>query len=675
MVPCDRFRYIREDTIMRGKRDKKREEGEEKERRNEVEQEGVDDNAEIPEKPTISISQPELVMIAKPEYGLRVKPDGSGFISSTGKDVSHLNNLLGGRASTVRPLFGESEQHLMDNARSSAPIGGAAVPDLSVYYHVTPGPSMTLHTLTESLLGEEPVAGAYVRPPAALPVTAADVWQFNFAPVPPPEPSSGIPGRPDFTGRQDYLGPTPEGIDAEYAWSFPGGTGAGINILDLEWGWRFSHEDLGVSQVGVVAGQGSGDEALENHGTAVMGIVSGDHNQYGINGICPDARVGGVSLCSISPVTAIWLAANWLLPGDIMLLEMHFPGPNSIVGGIPFQANDEQRGYIPIEWWEDGLNAIRYAVSRGIIVVSAAGNGGENLDSASYDDRHGFTSSWHNPFNSANPDSGAIMVGAGNPPSGTHGRTQTLQMIYGHHEDYVDRARCAFSNHGERLDAQGWGWEVTTTGYGGPDQGEDRDKWYTDGFCGTSSAAPIVAGALACVQGILLNEEGMNLLSPAAAKIVLRDPNTGFPQVDAPGRPAHQRIGNRPNLRDLIDLARTPGIQAMGISPELRVIPDEHKELLPYMPEYCSQVTEIIIRVGHPGAVQTLGSPPCVPCLPYCPPAFTPSLDGQSKKLFQRIQKATKDTPEELMRKLARETAARELSEEIRRLARRLGII
>jgi subtilisin family serine protease len=423
---------------------------------------------------------------------------------------------------------------------------------------------------------------------------------------------------------------------------------------------------------------------LENHGTAVIGILSGDHNQYGINGICPDALVGGVSLFSMSPVTAIWVAANHLLPGDIMLLEMHFPGPSSIVDGVPFRENNEQLGYIPIEWWEDGLNVIRYAVSRGIIVVSAAGNGRENLDSASYDDRHGFTSSWQNPFNPANPDSGAIMVGAGNPPSGTHGRIQTLHRIYGEHEDYEDRARCAFSNYGERIDAQGWGWEVTTTGYGDPSQGQDRDKWYTDGFSGTSSAAPIVAGALACVQGILLNEEGMNLLSPDAAKMLLRD--TGSPQVDAGGRPAGQRIGNRPNLRQLIDLARTPGIQTMGISPEQRRPLARPRDVLPSAPEHCCQVTEIIIRVGPPEAVQTMsggGGPPCVPCLPCCPPSLVPSaaleadvpLGSQSRELFQRIQKVTRDTPEELMRKLAREVAARELSEEIRRLARRLGII
>jgi subtilisin family serine protease len=572
----------------------------------------------------------------------------------------------------------------MDKARSFTPISGAAVPDLSVYYHVTPGPDMSLGELAESLLGEESVAGAYVRPPAALPAKAAEVWQFNLNPAAPPQPPAAPPGKPDFTGRQNYLGPAPEGIDAKYAWNLPGGTGAGIEILDLEWGWRFTHEDLGVCQSGVVAGDRSDDVDLENHGTAVIGILSGDHNQYGINGICPDALVGGVSLISMSPVTAIWVAANHLRPGDIMLLEMHFPGPNSIVDGVPFRENKEQLGYIPIEWWEDGLNVIRYAVSRGIIVVSAAGNGRENLDSASYDTFRGFTNSWMNPFNSDNPNSGAIMVGAGNPPNGTHGRIHTLHKIYGEHEDYEDRARCEFSNYGERIDAQGWGWEVTTTGYGDTSQGTDRDKWYTDGFCGTSSAAPIVAGALACVQGILLNEEGMNLLSPAAARMVLRD--TGSPQVDADRRPAGQRIGNRPNLRELINLARTPGIQAMGISRELRKPKDRRRDVLLSIPGHCCQVTEIIIRVGPPEAVQTLsggGSPPCVPCLPCCPPSLIPSaalkadipLDSQNRELVQRIQEVTKDTPEELMRKLAREIAARELSEEIRRLARRLGII
>jgi hypothetical protein len=58
-----------------------------------------------------------------------------------------------------------------------------------------------------------------------------------------------------------------------------------------------------------------------------------------------------------------------------------------------------------------------------------------------------------------------------------------------------------------------------------------------------------VVGALGCVQGIL-RAQGGTLLTPARAINLLR--STGSSQQDAPGRPRTQRIGNRPNLRQLI---------------------------------------------------------------------------------------------------------------------------
>jgi hypothetical protein len=56
-------------------------------------------------------------------------------------------------------------------------------------------------------------------------------------------------------------------------------------------------------------------------------------------------------------------------------------------------------------------------------------------------------------------------------------------------------------------------------------------------------------GALGCVQGIL-KAQGSPLLTPSSAISLLR--TTGSPQQDAPGRPATQRIGKRPNLRQII---------------------------------------------------------------------------------------------------------------------------
>jgi hypothetical protein len=100
------------------------------------------------------------------------------------------------------------------------------------------------------------------------------------------------------------------------------------------------------------------------------------------------------------------------------------------------------------------------------------------------------------------------------------------------------------------VDAQGWGREVTTCGYGdlqGPVGQENL--WYTDRFSGTSSASPIVVGAVACYQGYR-KAKGQAVLSPIAMRNRLR--STGSPQTDAPGRPATQRIGNRPNLKQIV---------------------------------------------------------------------------------------------------------------------------
>ena len=82
---------------------------------------------------------------------------------------------------------------------------------------------------------------------------------------------------------------------------------------------------------------------------------------------------------------------------------------------------------------------------------------------------------WNGVFDRNVRDSGAVMVGAGTP---------------------TGRIAEWFTNYGSRVDLEGWGSSVTTTGYGdlwntGP------DSTYTAGFNGTSSATPIVTGSVA----------------------------------------------------------------------------------------------------------------------------------------------------------------------------------
>ncbi len=462
----------------------------------------------------------ELIVVAKRDMGLRATREG--VASAVGVDVRSLENLLASEGVTLKPLFGVSEERLQAQTSTLAAETGAEIPDLSVYYRVE-APDGRLDDLAKRLQQMNEIEAAYVKPPAE----PAALKLNDMLPQMEEPPAN----TPDFSTRQGYLDPAPGGIDAHYAWTQPGGGGAGVKIIDIEGAWLFSHEDLQLNQGGVVGGTPSTDLGWRNHGTAVIGEFSGDRNSFGVTGISPDANVSGISIFGgVGSAGAIRRAADRLNPGDIILIELHRPGPR-----FNFQGRNDQRGYIAIEWWADDYDAIRYAVSKGVIVVEAGGNGAENLDDPIYNTRPAdFPSDWINPFNRNNRDSGAIVVGAGSPPSGNYG---------------PDRSRLSFSNWGALIDAQGWGREVTTTGYGDLQGGLNEDEWYTDQFSGTSSASPIIVGTLACVQGVLLSS-GRILLSPARARELLRA--TGSPQQDAPGRPSTQHIGNRPNLRMLI---------------------------------------------------------------------------------------------------------------------------
>lgn len=429
----------------------------------------------------------------------------------------------------VTPLFGVPAKKL------ALESSGRDASDLSLYYRADVPDDGQLDALAAALNDEPIVAGAYVKPPAELP--DRDDYALNTQlPCPLEVPLT----TPDFTERQGYLGAAPGGVEARYAWELPGGRGANVRIVDIEGAWHFSHEDLRQNQGGVVGGATLPDRHWRNHGTAVLGAFSGDGNSVGITGICPDANIRAVSIFGdgMGSAAAIRKAASMLSPGDIILIELHRAGPSQVPPPVG------QSGYIPVEWWADDFAAIREATGNGILVVEAAGNGGENLDAAIYDSPlPGFPPTWSNPFKRGRdpsaPDSGAILVGAGAPPPGTHGRN-----VHG-----PDRSRLEFSNYGSCVDAQGWGREVTSTGYGDLQGGSCEDYWYTDQFSGTSSAAPIVVGVLACLQGIL-RERGAPLLTPATARKLLR--SCGSLQRDAPGRPATQRIGTRPNLRELL---------------------------------------------------------------------------------------------------------------------------
>jgi hypothetical protein len=507
------------------------------------------------------------VVVADPAARLRARE--GAVVSLTGEDTSALAAVLEHEKVALEPLFGPDEDAMQARAGLLAP-SGEMTPDLSVYYRVR-AEDARLDALAAELAGVSGVAAAYVKPGAEPATTLA----------PPPATIAEAPAAtPDLTPRQGYLGPAPAGIDAQWAATQAGGRGAGVRIVDVEGAWLFTHEDLVQNAGGVLVGTPTADLGWRNHGTAVIGEFGGDDSGFGVVGIAPDAVVRGASIFGgVGSAPAIQQAADALDPGDVILLELHRPGPR-----FNFQARADQRGYIAIEWWPDDLDAVRYAVGRGVIVVGAAGNGAEDLDDALYEARpSGFPAAWLNPFNPANPGSGAVLAGAGAPPPATHGR-----------DHGPDRSRLGFSNFGARLDAQGWGREVTTTGYGDLQNGSDEKRWYTDTFSGTSSASPIVVGAIASIQG-MQRAAGRPVMTPAKAREVLRA--TGSPQQDAPNRPASQRVGNRPDLRAAMTYLAPPVIQS-GIASQY------WDELLPYP---ASGTTRLWLMVD--GAWRRLDNP------------------------------------------------------------------
>ena len=410
------------------------------------------------------IDKPDTESTSAGRVSIHVKLVGSGGFTS-------LHDLEG----PLRPLF--SHAHRGDRGDPRA-----------YWWTVAVAPDRVAEELA-LLVADPDVAEAFVAPVVTLPSAGGD---GDSCPI----------STPSFESYQGYLGAAPQGIDAPAAWRL-GVRGAGVSFADIEGGWNAAHEDLPGDRITHAGGALIPDPSWRAHGTAVLGEVVGRDNGKGVVGIAPDVdRVYTSSIGDTETADAIDTAAERLRAGDVLLIELQGIGP---------------RGrYLPMEYWDDNYDAIRAATERGIVVIEAAGNGGENLDHAAYKRK----------FDRSSRDSGAIMIGAGGPPR----------------EGFRDRERLDFSNFGGRVDVQGWGRKVATLDYGDLQRCSDVEhRHYTGEFSGTSSASPIVAGAAILVESYARATTGQPL-DPMTLRALLTATGT------AQAGDTKQHIGPRPDL-------------------------------------------------------------------------------------------------------------------------------
>ena len=346
------------------------------------------------------------------------------------------------------------------------------------------------------------------------------VWKAYVAPRPVPAAiaEGATAGSRNFEPSQGYLHSPPNGIGAMEVWPQSGGRGERVRVCDIEGNWNLRHEDL-PSGIRILGGTLIQDLGWRNHGTAVLGEMVSRPGDVGTVGICHRARAAVQS----AVINGVWNTAGAirdaslrLRRGDVILIEL--------------QATGDRGRYVAMQRWDDVFSAIRAATDRGITVVEAAGNGNENFDLAAY------------RGTGLQKDSGAIVVGAGVPPTNHfdyNGRSRRYRGIG------VPRSRIWFSNYGKIVNVQAWGWHVTTLGYGDAQGGRSQTGWYTLRFSGTSSASPIVTGAVACIQARARARLGGPLPPDKVRRLLV---GTGTPQEAGPRVPLSQHIGPQPNL-------------------------------------------------------------------------------------------------------------------------------
>lgn len=308
-----------------------------------------------------------------------------------------------------------------------------------------------------------------------------------------------------FATHQEHLRSAPWGIDAETAWKkYVAASGRDVGFVDIESGWKLTHEDL----VGVTPPVwGENRETVDHfgqtipvldHGTAMLGLVKATDNYIGCVGIAPSCRAfvesewGKDGSHSITDAL-IYACLSLLSDADINV---------SVGAVILIEAQQLVGGQLsPVEASSSSIrHLINLLTLNDFIVVEPAANGGHNISVK------------------IQPDSGAIIVGAGKPIEAP----------------YQDRewGRWDRSNFGPGVHCFARGDVVTSL--------SGDESRYACRTGATSGAAAIIAGAAVVLQAIMKSKG--KPLSPAELRRILAEPPLGTTTKNP------DEIGSMPSL-------------------------------------------------------------------------------------------------------------------------------
>ncbi|TBR07945.1 MAG: hypothetical protein EPO62_07475 [Candidatus Nitrosotenuis sp.] len=160
-----------------------------------------------------------------------------------------------------------------------------------------------------------------------------------------------------------------------------GNTGAGRKVVVIDTGYNYNHPELSSSYLGGRDFVNNDSDPLDDngHGSHVAGIITADGIDSKARGVAPDAGVISVKVLDASgsgffsdTVAAIYWAVDG--PDGIPNTADDF-GADAISLSLGSSAPYTYKGFCD-NVMPDMTNAIKYAMSRGTIVVVAAGNSG-----------------------------------------------------------------------------------------------------------------------------------------------------------------------------------------------------------------------------------------------------------------------------------------------------------